>query len=354
MSLKKQPLAIGLGCFILMLTIGCFYSAADYKETLSSYWGWRKILLLPLALSLFEETLWKDRFLKICVNFIFLSSVLSILSFIFDFGVYDYEPGIVLRNYATQGMVYAVSIFVIVMQFIHQKKFIMSNEWPKICHIISLLVSLTFMTAGRSGYLALIILSIYFCYRVIALKKNYWTVVFVSLLIPLLLLNSNIVKERVKLGVNEIASVDTPQGQETSMGLRVTAWRNTINMIKEHPILGAGTGGFETAYVNFIKNQADGEKFLSQERFLRHDPHNQFLKIFAEFGMIGFFIFLAFLASALLQKVSSFYLHLSFGILMAWFATSQFSSHFSTFTEGRFIFLWLGVLLAYKKITKSI
>ena len=44
-----------------------------------------------------------------------------------------------------------------------------------------------------------------------------------------------------------------------------------------------------------------------------------------------------------------FYFDLSVGVLLAWCGTSLFSSHFSTFTEGRFIYLWLGVLLAYKK-----
>jgi O-antigen ligase len=78
-NIKKQPLAIGVGAFILMLIIGCFYSMADYQETLRSLWGWRKILLLPIALSLFADHVWKDRFIKVSVGFIFLCSLLSIV-----------------------------------------------------------------------------------------------------------------------------------------------------------------------------------------------------------------------------------------------------------------------------------
>jgi hypothetical protein len=40
------------------------------------------------------------------------------------------------------------------------------------------------------------------------------------------------------------------------------------------------------------------------------------------------------------------YFHLGIGVLLAWCATSLFSSHFSTFTEGRFIYIWLGIMLA--------
>lgn len=340
LDLKKQPLAIGVAAFILVLMIGCFYSAADYKETLRSLWGWRKILLLPIALSLFEDHIWKDRFLNICVGFIFLCSVLSIVSFAFGFNVYRFEPGIVIRNYATQGMVFAVSLFVIAMQCINQKKLIIKNEWPKVVYISFLLISLVFMTPGRSGYLVLIVLTIYFCYQLIVLKKKYWVALFVFMMISSLLLNSSMVKDRVKLGVNEISHVSSPHGQETSMGLRLTAWKNAIELIKERPILKVGTGGYETAFVNHVKGQEGWEGFI------HHDPHNQFLKILAELGIVGLLIFLSFLASTLLQKVKSFYFHLSLGVLIAWCGTSLFSSHFSTFTEGRFIFLWLGIMLA--------
>ena len=339
-DIKKQPLAIGVGTFMLMLIIGCFYSMADYKETLSSIWSWRKILLLPIALSLFADHVWKDRFLNVCVGFISLCSILSIVSFVWKFGIYRFEPGIVIRNYATQSMVFAVALFSIVMRFIYQKIFKLKDEWLYIFYSISLLIALIFMTPGRSGYLALIVLSFFFCYRIVTDKKNYWIALFVSLLIPSLLLNSSMVQDRVKLGVNEISNVSAPYGQETSMGLRINAWKNALELIKEHPVLGVGTGGYETAFVNHVKDQEGWEGFI------HHDPHNQFLKILAELGSIGFLIFIAFLSSTLLQKVKPFYFYLGLGVLIAWCATSLFSSHFSTFTEGRFIYIWLGIMLA--------
>ena len=341
-QLKKQPLALGVSAFILMLVLGCFYSVADTKETLSSLWGWRKILLLPIALSLFEDNVWKDRFLSVTVGFIFICGLLSILSFLFKFGIYRFDPGIVIRNYATQGMVFAVAIYAIVMRLIYMQKITIKKEWFNFAIIFLLLVALIFMTPGRSGYLALIVLSAYFCFRLIKVKKNYGLVFFISILIPFLLFNSSMVKNRVELGVHEIENVDQAHGKETSIGLRIIAWRNALELIKKHPILGVGTGGYETAFVAYIKNQEGWEGFI------HHDPHNQFMKIFVELGLIGLIVFLSFLVSSLIQKPIPFYFHLSFGVLLAWCGTSLFSSHFSTFTEGRFIYLWLGALLAYK------
>lgn len=338
-GIRKQPLAIGVSAFILMLIIGCFYSVADYKETLSSIWSWRKIILLPIALSLFADHIWKDRFIKTYVGFVFLSSLLSITSFICQVGVHLYSPGIIIRNHATQGMVFAVALFLIVMRFVYQKKFKLKDEWLYIFYIIPLLIALIFMTPGRSGYLALIVLSIFFCYRTIIHKKNYWIALFVGLLIPSLLLNSSMVKDRVNLGVNEVINIDE-HGQGTSMGARVIAWKNAIELIKEQPLLGVGTGGYEQAFVDHVKNQEGWENFI------RHDPHNQFLKIFAELGFVGLVIFVSFLWAALFQKTTPFYFDLGLGVLLVWCGTSLFSSHFSTFTEGRFIYIWLGIMLA--------
>jgi O-antigen ligase len=78
-----------------------------------------------------------------------------------------------------------------------------------------------------------------------------------------------------------------------------------------------------------------------------HDPHNQFLKIAAEHGLLGLLIFLALLVSAFRQRgAPPPYRLLGLGVLAAWCASSLFNSHFSTFAEGRFIWLWLGACLA--------
>jgi len=125
------------------------------------------------------------------------------------------------------------------------------------------------------------------------------------------------------------------------MGIRMVLWQNTLEMIRERPLLGSGTGSFGAAY----RQKVAGQSGWRAEN-LSSDPHNQYLKIAAEHGLVGLAVFLWLIVSAFRQPSASPYRLLGLGVLLAWCATSLFSSHFSTFSEGSFIALWCGAMLA--------
>ena len=124
------------------------------------------------------------------------------------------------------------------------------------------------------------------------------------------------------------------------MGIRMVFWKNTIQMLKNRPLLGYGTGAFKTGYQQQVANQSGVEATVTA------DPHNQFMKIVGEHGILGLAIFIGFLISAYQQRASRPYQLLGLGVLSAWIATSMANSHFSTFAEGSFIYIWLGAMLA--------
>jgi hypothetical protein len=68
---------------------------------------------------------------------------------------------------------------------------------------------------------------------------------------------------------------------ETSVGYRIDFFDTTLQLIRERPILGFGTGGFVPAYAEYIKTHNP-----SQEA--SHNPHNDYLFYWAENGLIGF------------------------------------------------------------------
>jgi len=76
------------------------------------------------------------------------------------------------------------------------------------------------------------------------------------------------------------------------------------------------------------------------------DPHNQFLKILGEQGLVGLAAFLFFIGGALACPAPSPYRQIGAAVVIGWCATSLANSHFSTFVEGRLVFFWLGAMLA--------
>ena len=338
-NFKNQPLLLASGLFIFLLSLDCFYSVAPLKETLESLWGWRKILLLPLGLVLFNDILWKNKFAYSLMIFIGLISLFCMLFYVLELSIHGQEPGVLIRNHATQGMIFSVTLLLKGVCLLFKKSILpIRGLWILVLMLIILAV-LVYMTPGRSGYLAFMVVTVYFGYLLLR-EKHYKILSGVVLLSSSLLLTSPLVGDRIELGVKEMQHVDPTNIESSSMGLRMMVWKNTIELIKDRPLLGVGTGGFEEAYSQKIKDNPEWEKHLL------HDPHNQFLKIWAEMGIFGLMVFLSMLASSLLQKSSKMYLHLGIGVLLTWCATSLFSSHFSTFTEGRFIYIWLGIMLA--------
>ncbi len=338
-NFKNQPLLLASGLFILLLFVACFYSVAPFKETLASLWGWRKILLLPLGLVLFNDALWKNKFAYSLTIFVAIVSLFCIVCYLLQFSIHGQEPGVLMRNHSTQGMIFSVILYLLGVFLLFKKQILPIRSLWILCLMLLILGVLVYMTPGRSGYLAFMVVTVYFGYLLLR-EKLYKILISVFLFSSTVLLTSPLVSERIELGVKEMKHVDTTNIESSSMGLRVTVWKNTIALIQDRPWLGFGTGSFEEAYSQKIKDNPEWEKHLL------HDPHNQFLKIWAEMGIFGLIVFLGMLTSSLFQKSSKMYLHLGLGVLLAWCATSQFSSHFSTFTEGRFIYIWLGIMLA--------
>lgn len=70
---------------------------------------------------------------------------------------------------------------------------------------------------------------------------------------------------------------DVP-ARDSSAGLRIEFYRNTLDIIADHPLAGAGTGGFPSAYAARVQ----GTNMLATR-----NPHNEYLHIAAQLGLIG-------------------------------------------------------------------
>ncbi|MDA0711512.1 MAG: O-antigen ligase family protein, partial [bacterium] len=87
-----------------------------------------------------------------------------------------------------------------------------------------------------------------------------------------------------------VTSVFRPGGDRG----RLAMWSNTLDMIADHPFLGVGLGAWKRYYPRYDQ----GAMVRRNSAPVR--PHNDFLWVAAEFGLIGLALYLTFLAAILI------------------------------------------------------
>lgn len=339
----RQPMVHGALLFLAVVTIGLAYSIGSWHDTWGMWWGWRKLLLLPIAAALFDDPAWKRRLAWTLVLVSLAAALASYAGELLHVTYYLYEPGVTIRNHATQGMIFSVAAFTAVL-LLKAGQLSRGQRLFLAATALLLIANAVFVTTGRSGYLVAAVLAVALVLgwsgRGVSPSKRVAMAAGALVVALAVLASSPVVRERILKGVRQTESALNRSEAVTSMSLRVVYLRNTLELIAARPLLGYGTGAFSEAYGRHVAGRTGLEGLPA------HDPHNQYLNIATENGLLGLAVFLWFLAAALRQPASPPYRLLGLGVLAAWCATSLFSSHFSTFSEGRFIALWMGAFLA--------
>jgi O-antigen ligase len=346
--------AVAMAIYIGWQAVGLSYTQAPMAAGWSSMFSDRKILyILPLAL-VFSDEAPKRRFLAAflatCAAGLLVSFALKtlvaqqtiasgeILKHIVRSGA-PLTPDNVFRSYATQSMAFALATFVALWLATQQK----NTGWRAGFFVLALafVANIALVTPGRSGYVVFLVLVVW-CFAMWRGFKGVLLGGLAALVFGVLAFNlSTSVHTRVSTGIAEAQNFSTVS-EETSLGRRMLMVQTTLGMIRERPLLGVGTGGFKQSF-----SAIAAEKYTGWRAIPFDDPHNQYLFIATENGLIGLLAFLFMMCMILKYclRSGSIYGKMAAGCLLAWCATSLFSGHFRTFPEGHLIAFIVGILM---------
>ena len=337
----SQPLGIALAVFFAVLAIGMLYSKAGWDDRASSLWSWRKPAYTLILLGLFAAPAWKRRFVWALIAVAAAGVVASFATWALGIAPKYYgEPGVLLQNHSLQGVFFALAMLCCVISaLVTQSRRV---RWGLLGLAGLLALNVVFVSPGRSGYLALAAMLAVAGIRLLGWRRLPVVIAGLVAVSALAYVASPMVRERIALGLAEVQSHRQTETL-TSMGFRMNAWENTVALIRERPVFGYGTGSFGKVYSERVRQRYDdwrGEPGT--------DPHNQYLMILTENGVVGLAAFLAVLALAFRAGLRSpdGYRWIALGALFAWTLTCLFNSHFRTFPEGHLIALVLGAMLA--------
>jgi len=149
-------------------------------------------------------------------------------------------------------------------------------------------VSITHLSQGRTGYLLVIAsLATYIAYSV---RGKRLLVYMTGLLVAVsaLLLTSDLVERRLQQAIEDVS--DYKVDKTSSIGHRLRNYQTTASLIAGAPVIGHGTGAYHVEICTLLSGPVECQTY-------NWHPHNQFLFLGADHGLIGMALYLGIIAT---------------------------------------------------------
>jgi O-antigen ligase len=214
--------------------------------------------------------------------------------------------------------------------------------------LVALMTVDMFITEGRTGQLVFFILMALLLLQVFP-KKLFKAVVAICILVPILFTVgynlSPVFKQRVDSARQEVATFrDNPN---TSVGQRLQFWCNSWHIIREHPLLGVGTGGFQEIYAQV--NRENSPTCIATD-----NPHNQYVLVAAMVGMPGIVALLSIFAVMFRQAfvIDDHWRRVRFAFPLFFLVIMLTESYLKVYETGFFFSLFAAVFYAFPQDVK--
>jgi len=281
----------------LLLLLSYYYTSATNQEYFEIIKKYIKFIYIPICFFIFKNALKNQDFYFL---FILGSTIVLILSYlkffnfinpadISEFFGIQYNSKlangvVVFQHSIIHGIIFSFYSFVTFYRARSKSNFIY--------YILSFLgfFNVLFLNNSRTAYLIVIIM--FFIILLSFLKsRNYKKLLSVVAIITISFsfFGNNILSNRLNLAVNDIKYINQ-NNYESSVGFRYVWFKNGINSLYEKPIFGYGAGSFKNTLSKFLEK----ENLINKKDFLTQNPHNEFVSIIVQAGLIGFFLLIGF------------------------------------------------------------
>lgn len=269
--------------FLALYVVGTLYTLAPGKDVIHTLIKHNWILLTPLLMPLFAAPQVRKRCMQAFLFAVGCTLVLSyarILHILPDTVFFNRGYGCVFKDYIGQSFLFSLAASILVYQLNPaQKRF-----WLYLAFMIAAVINVIFLSESRTGYLLLFVTLSFTVHARYRLKGLLIALTGLGLLFSASLLISPVFKARVNLLENSFTQYQ--QGnKKSSLGIRATWQKNALNLIRERPILGYGTGSIPTAYA-MRPNPIKGNDYVI------HDSTSLYLNLALQFGVVGLIYFL--------------------------------------------------------------
>jgi O-antigen ligase len=277
---------------LAMFTIGLFYSIGSWDDRLDFFKKYRELAFFPMVISLLLTAKMKSGNTKAVeiakLSFLYGAAALMVLSYLMYFGLIPSEkPGYSTLHHITHSFFMALLSFWALQYALRPKGEIRPLLRGLLLGVFLLAAgNLLFISPGRTGMATLVVLMAVTFLQRLQIKQCAIAAVLLAALCGAIYCTSAHVSTRVNQAITEVKKYH-PENSRTSLGMRFDWWNNSAALIKESPVIGYGTGSFRAAQL-LVRN-----KWTKRTA----NPHNEYLLIFVQLGVIGEALFLLMLCS---------------------------------------------------------
>ena len=285
-EVKANKLALASILFFLVHLLGLFWT-----EDLS--WGFemlKKMLTFLFVLPIFLTISRQENIKYYLMSFLIAIGISEFLSYLVWFELIEPFGNATLMDptpvmgHISYNPILALAIYLVLHQLLFEKYLSGTMRFLYTFFAFSMTFNM-FITGGRAGqvmFFAALAVLIFQYFRKSQIKATIVSFILISLIILGGYNYSPLFKFRIKqisYDFSDYYNEESPN-PNTSMGHRLVFTKNTLNMIKNAPFIGVGTGDFPTEYIKLNLVNTPAVKSTVQ-------PHNMYLYVQAQLGLLG-------------------------------------------------------------------
>lgn len=290
----QHPVARAAWLLFAALFLAMFYGAAPLREAAGILGKYADLAFIPLFMLLLPDEAVRR---KAQHAFLCAMGLTLLLSFLVGMGLLPVQHWmnvfaapdnpVIFHSHITQNNMMAFAVFLALLNLRDTASPGVRAAWG----LFALLgtVNVLFMVQGRTGYMVLLVLLGWFAWSTLARhlrrRGRAWgwrqgaavAAMFAGLATAAYHASPRL-HDRAGQVMAEYQAWQPNRGKDTSTGQRLDFYYNTLQIVRQHPVFGVGTGGFSAAFAR----QTEGTD-VKQAR----NPHNEYLMVTAQTGVIG-------------------------------------------------------------------
>ena len=342
----KNPAVSGSLLLLGWMLLSLLWSHSSFQNTLIGIWKYRKLLYVPLMVILFADAVWRERAVKAWLAaavVLMLYALIRLLPDPIGDGQMGVHPALPLSTYSYISLGFVlIPALTLGLAWMVRAQTVTEKGLGAVVALLTV-AFVVLAQQGRTTYVTLTALLIFFVLTQLKSKQKWLAMAALLLVAASVGLFSSKLQNRVAEVIAD-ARIDQTTETISSSGLRIGFWRTTADIVKHNPILGTGMGTWADEYRKYVVTTPNTPKISP----LGGNPHQEYLLMSSQLGLIGLMLFLAWLVRCIFASK-----HLpnneriaAQSLLIAFIVSCFFNSTLFDSATGHFYCIGLGILFA--------